>query len=157
MNSGEFYFIDASYFVDFPDKYLEKNKEILNGISHNRPCFYSFQDKKTGLYWMIPFSSRTEKYRKIYEDKIQRYHTCDTIVFGYVLGYEKAFLIQNMFPISNKYIKELYLHNNNPVKVDKRLETELIKKATKVLQLARGGRKVIFPDVFAIERKLLEN
>ena len=36
---------------------------------------------------------------------MQKYHRCDTIVFGEVLGHEKAFLIQNMCPITEKYMK----------------------------------------------------
>ena len=49
---------------------------------------------------MIPFSSQTSKFKGIYNKKMQKYHRCDTIVFGEVLGHEKAFLIQNMCPIT---------------------------------------------------------
>ena len=68
-------------------------------------CFYAFRDEKTGLFWMIPFSSQIGKFRGYYNFKIQRYGKCDTIAFGEVLGYEKAFLIQNMCPVTEKYIK----------------------------------------------------
>lgn len=51
---------------------------------------------------MIPFSSRVAKFRGYYNAKIDKYGRCDTIVFGDVLGYEKAFLIQNMCPIIDK-------------------------------------------------------
>ena len=88
---------------------------------------------------------------------MNRYHRCDTITFGKVLGYEKAFLIQNMCPVSMKYIKNEYIdsHANVPVRVDGAFEKELMTKATRVLLLQRKGSKLIFPDVLAIEAELL--
>ena len=103
MQKGHFYYIDDQYFIDFPDKFLMKNKEKIGNQFHDRPCFFSFQDEKTGIYWLIPFSSQIEKYKKIYNDKMKRHGKCDTIVFCKVLGHEKAFLIQNMCPVTNDY------------------------------------------------------
>ena len=108
MENGHFYYIKDQYFEDFPDPHLMKNKETVEGQVHDRPCFYAFQDKKTELYWMIPFSSQVEKFHGIYEQKMQKYRQCDTIVFGEVMGHEKAFLIQNMCPIIEDYIKNEY-------------------------------------------------
>ena len=56
---------------------------------------------------MIPFSSQVSKFKGIYNKKMQKYNRCDTIVFGEVLGHEKAFLIQNMCPITEKYTKNM--------------------------------------------------
>ena len=83
-----------------------QNKETINGQAHDRPCFYAFKDETTGIYWMIPFSSQTSKYQRIYDAKIQKYKRCDTILFGDVLGHKKAFLIQNMCPIIDEYVKK---------------------------------------------------
>ena len=154
MYAGHFYFIKDQYFVDFPDPFLMQNK----GQAHDRPCFYAFEDKNTGLYWMIPFSSQTRKFKPIYQNKINRYGRCDTIDFGYVLGHEKAFLIQNMFPITPTYMKEEYIdsHSNIPVRINGAFETQLVQKAQRVLALQRRGTKLIYPDVFAIEKKLLQ-
>ena len=98
--AGIFYFITDDYFIRFNDPLLMPNK----GVGHNRPCFYAFREKKTGLYWMIPISSKVDKYRGIANSKIRRYGYCNTIVFGEVLGRERAFLLQNMFPITADYI-----------------------------------------------------
>lgn len=146
MEIGHFYYIDDQYFKDFPDPYLMQNKEKVNGQLHDRPCFYAFQDSNTQLFWMIPFSSQVSKFKGIYNKKMQKYHRCDTIVFGEVLGHEKAFLIQNMCPITEKYMKNEYLDSaaNIPVRVDGRLEKELKDKAGKVLALQRKGAKLIF-------------
>ncbi|MCM1040327.1 MAG: hypothetical protein NC314_01760 [Roseburia sp.] len=158
MINGHFYYITDQYFIDFPDSYLMRNKESINGQQHDRPCFYAFEDEKTGIYWMIPFSSQTNKFRRVYNTKMQKYHRCDTIVFGEVLGYEKAFLIQNMCPVVDEYVKNEYIDTNAgiPVRIDGALEQELLSKAKKVLALQRKGSKFIFPDVISIEEKLVK-
>ena len=159
MDTGHFYYITDQYFIDFPDPKLMQNKETVNGQPHDRPSFYAFRDSNTGLFWMIPFSSQVSKYRRYYDQKMQRYRRCDTITFGKVLGYEKAFLIQNMCPITAKYVKNEYLDRVSqiPVRVDGELEQELITKAKRVLALQRKGVNLIFPDVLSIESQLLSN
>ena len=69
----------------------------------------------------------------------------------------KLFLIQNMCPITSKYIKDEYCYKatNIPVSVDGILEKELVFKAKKVLVLQRNGYNLIFPDVIKIEEELL--
>ncbi len=155
MDTGHFYYIKDQYFIDFPDPMLMQNKETLNGKSHDRPCFYALKSD-SDIYWMIPFSSQVNKFKKIYNTKIQRYHKCDTLVFGEVLGYQKVFLIQNMCPITDSYIKNEYIDAkaNIPVRIDGRLEKELITKASRVLALQRKGINLIFPDVLKIEAEL---
>jgi hypothetical protein len=161
MVEGTFYFIKNEYFLEFNDKNLMKNKEIINGKLHERPCYYSYLDIKTGLMWFIPISSQVSKYENIYNKKILKSpkHKCDTIVFGYVLGEKKAFLIQNMCPVTAKYINNEYIDKatNDPVFINDNLKKELNSKAKKILGLTKQGfDKLIFPDVLAIEKKLLE-
>ncbi len=157
IDAGKFYFLLDNFFSDFPDSDLQRNKEMINGQKHSRPCFYSFCDDNSELYWFIPISSGVQKYRKVYDNKIKKYHRCDTIMFGNVLGYEKAFLIQNMFPTIPKYIHECYLHKNSgiPVEVQEDFRDKLISRAKKVLNDYRKGNTfLIFPDVISIEAKL---
>ena len=106
---------------------------------------------------MIPFSSQTAKFRSVHQKKIDKYKKCDTIVFGEVLGHEKAFLIQNMCPVLPRYIKNEYYDSvaHIPVRVEEPLERELISKAKKVLAMQRHGFNLIFPDVLEIEKRLL--
>ena len=113
MTTGSLYFIKDEYFVDFPDPLLMKNKEMVNGKYHDSACFFSFSSDELGkIHWMIPFSSNVGKYKSIYNKKISKNKKCNTIVFGDVLGYEKAFLIQNMCPITDRYIKNEYVDSN---------------------------------------------
>ncbi|MDR2166745.1 MAG: hypothetical protein LBE35_02700 [Clostridiales bacterium] len=155
VSTGHFYFLDESYFVDFPDLHLMSNK----GLMQDRPCFYAFRDAINPIFWMIPFSSKLTKFKAEHAKKIAKHGRCDTIVFGKVLGFEKAFLIQNMCPVTKKYIKSEYLDSaaNMPVRVDGRLEKKLIQAANRVLNLQRQGVKLIFPDILKIERELLKN
>ena len=64
MITKRFYFIADHFFQDFPDPALMQNKED----GHGRPCFLAIMDDD-GLFWMIPISSRVEKYKRIYERK----------------------------------------------------------------------------------------
>lgn len=50
--------------------------------------------------------------------------------FGTIPGYEKAFLIQNMCPVSSEYIKNEYFDSqtNIPVRIDGVFEKDLIKR-----------------------------
>ena len=157
MEKGNFYFIDDQYFIDFPDVYLEKNREMFDGKFHDRPYYYAVKDTKNDLYWMIPISSKVKKYRKIYNEKIEKHGNCDTLVFGEILGFEKVFLLQNMCPVSENYARDVYLQSGVPVRLDERLNRELYEKASKIIQLVRKGKKVVFPDVLAIEQKLLND
>ena len=72
-------------------------------------------------------------------------------------GEERAFLIQNMFPTTKKYIIEKYIKQNRDVTVNKRLNRELQVKANKILKLVeKGYTKVVFPDIIKIRNILLK-
>lgn len=155
MNAGHFYFIKEEFFDDFSEPLLMKNREETNNKSGKRPCYYAFKDSKADLFWMIPISSKVEKYKAQYLKKMKINNRCDTIAFGNVLGHEKAFLIQNMFPIIEDYIDAEYFdRNSQAVRVEGNFEKSLLKKARKVLMLERQGIKLIFPDILLMELEL---
>ena len=152
MKIGHFYFISDKYFEDFKDSGLMKNRD-----AGDRPCFYAILDSIHNIYWMIPISSKIDKYRNIYSKNVSKYGVCDTIVFGKFLGKEKAFLIQNICPVVDKYIENEYVYEKNiPITIDKKLEKIISRKANLVLKLVRRGRKLVFPDILKIENKLIE-
>ena len=135
-----------------------KNKEAIAGVLFSRPCFYSFQEESTGLYWLIPISSKVEKYKAIYKKIVEKHDKCDTIFFSEVMRKQRAFLIQNMCPTTEEYIADEYINpvSNSPVRIDIFDEQELIYKARSVLYYVHNGnKKLIFPDVLKIEKKLL--
>lgn len=152
---GHFYFLNDEYFAAFPDKNIMTNKEKQGNQEHNRPCFFAFRDTDSELLWLIPISSKVEKYRGIYDHKKEKYGSCDTIVFCDVLGDERAFLIQNMCPATEAYIKNEYLQpSGDPVEVDGVSYAEIIRKAKRTLSRYRRGIKAIFPDIIEIENRL---
>ena len=159
INVGCFYFIKDSFFDIINDTELMKNKE--NG--NKRPCYYCFKSKEyNNIIWFIPVSTKIDKYQKIYDYKIQKQiklgkkPSIDTIVFGDVANTYSAFLIQNMFPVTEQYIESQYIKNKVPIRLSNKLQTEIVDKATKVLNLYNHGMKnIIFPNIDKILEQLL--
>ena len=156
--SGCFYFISNRFYEEFPNKGLMKNKNGKPGELHNRPCFYSFEDAEhPELLWLIPISSQVEKYKGIYFGKVKKYGYCNTICFCNVIGNETAFLIQNMFPVTEEYIDSIYLDKNKvEVRIDQRDEKKVINFAKDVLKAHRAGKRVFFVDVEYIKKELVK-
>ncbi len=155
MAQAQLYFLSDQYYLDFPDDRLMKNKDMIDGVPHSRPCFFAFPDSKIPeIYWIVPISSKYEKFKQIEEKKIQKYGKCNTIRFGTVLGRRTAFLIQNMCPATEKYLTAYIDKNNQPIRIDDRIAADVVKNAREVLGMAKRGTKVIFPDVFQIYRGL---
>ena len=153
IEDGKFYFIKDEFFKKINDKRILLNKN--NG--NKRPCYYCFEDDKNkGLFWLIPISSKIEKYKKIFEYKLNKFGKVDTLVFGKVNKDIRAFLIQNMFPVIEKYIQEKYIRNNIDVEITYSLKKEIERKAKLVLYLAEKGNKVVFTDIIKIREILLE-
>ena len=153
IEEGKFYFIKDEFFNKIDEKLLCLNKREGN----KRPCYYCFKDSKNeDIFWFLPISSKVEKYKKVYQEKKQKYGKVDNIVFGYVEGEERAFLIQNMFPTLEKYITEKYIKQKRDVIVNKELRLELKRKSNKILKLLQKGyRNLVFPDIIQI-REILE-
>lgn len=151
MRQAQLYFLSDQYYRDFPDEKLMKNKDVTNEVIHSRPCFFAFKDSKIAdIYWIVPISSRYEKFKRIEQDKIKKYGRCNTIRFGMVLGRNTAFLIQNMCPATSKYLTAYLDKNGCPIRIDDRVVSDVERNARNVLAMAKRGAKVIFPDVFKI-------
>lgn len=105
---------------------------------------------------MIPISSKVNKYKKEYQHSINKYKICDNISFGYVLGEEKAFLPQNLFPITKEYIDSAYLDHNTgkPIEISKDLMSELNRKARKKIRYNQQGKTFGMSDTVKIYNEL---
>ena len=149
-----FYIIKDKFFEDMPDPYLKGNK------AGNRPHYYCMEDVNTGIYWMIPLSSRIDKYRRIMEKKESTGKPCDTLhIVKLDDSRESAFLIQDMFPITEEYIEREYTIAGNHLTLTSEHTAKIIeKKARKVLGMLKRGIKFTptQPDVIAIWEKLKE-
>lgn len=131
MEIGRLYFVKDTFYKRFHDCKLMENREVIDGKPHKRPCCYLFEF--LNIYWMIPISSKVEKYKVQYQKAMRKYSMCDNISFGYVLGEEKAFLVQNLFPVTEEYINSIYIDKNTgkPIVIPNNLIAELNKKARK--------------------------
>ena len=79
------------------------------------------------------------------------------MVFGYVSNIYSTFLIQNMFPVTKKFIENEYIKKHVSVRLSNKLQTEIITKANKVLKLYYNGmKKIVFPNIEKILNVLLE-
>lgn len=146
-----FYIIDDKFFEDFPDPYLKGNKE------QNRPHYYCLKDEGTGIYWIIPLSSKIDKFKRIVEKHKELNKPCDKIHIMKIAGKENAFLIQDIFPVTEQYISREYTINNIHSKLlDEKPIKEIERKAKKILYLIRKGIKLMptQPDVLKIEEQL---
>ncbi|MCM1049730.1 MAG: hypothetical protein NC433_15035 [Clostridiales bacterium] len=152
MKKTGFYIIKEQFFEDMADPYLKGNK------GGNRPHYYCFEDTITGIYWMIPLSSQIDKYKRIMEKKEKVGKPCD-ILHIVKLGddRESAFLIQDMFPITDEYIEREYtIAGNHLMLKSEHTVKEIEQKAKKVIGMLKRGVKFMptQPNVMAILEKL---
>lgn len=150
-SEGYVYHIKDSYFNKVNDNKLMANKENENF----RPTYYCFKDTQTSLLWVVPMSSKYKKYEKIFNNKVQKYGKCDTIILGEFDNVPAAFLIQNMFPITAKYLDHIHTRRNNPVPVNYKLRKEIYQSANRVLHLTRKGYNLVYPDILKLEQIML--
>ena len=147
-----FYIIKDKFFIDMNDPYLKGNKEA------NRPHYYCFKEEMTGLFWMIPLSSRIDKYKKIINKKLKNGKPCDILhIMKLDNNKESVFLIQDMFPITEEYIERTYtIANNHLIVTSEHSALEIEKKARKVMNMLKKGIKFTptQPDINKIINKL---
>ncbi len=105
---------------------------------------------------MVPISSKTEKYKKIYEEKRKRYKEYDGLRFGYVNGQYRAFLIQNVCPVSEEFIDCQYMIENNTVSVtiNDKLSSEINGIVRKVIRLNKRGVRIVLTNINYILNEL---
>ncbi|MCM1467311.1 MAG: hypothetical protein NC086_04120 [Alistipes sp.] len=152
MKKRGFYIIKDKFFEDMSDPYLKGNK------AGNRPHYYCFEDTCTGIYWMIPLSSQVDKYKRIMEAKEKAGKPCDIIhIVKLDDSRESAFLIQDMFPITMKYIEREYtIAGNHLILTSEHTAKEIEQKAKKVMGMLKRGVKFTptQPNVMAILERL---
>lgn len=154
IEEGKFYFIKNEFFELFKDYKLMENKEGGN----KRPCYFCFNDiENKEIIWFVPISSKIDKYRTIYENKKKTRRKVYNFVFGKVLGDEKAFLIQNIFPTRQEYIESVYKNKMQDVKITESLKREIIETSINVIKLAKKGINIPFYNIIDMKEVLLKS
>ena len=155
MKKTGFYIIKDKFFEDVQDLYLKINKK------GNRPHYYCFEDTDSGIYWMIPMSSRINKYRQILDRRQKAGKPCDIIYIAKLDNdKESVFLIQDMFPVTEKYIEREYtIAGKHLMVTSEHTIKEITHKARKVMGMLKHGIKFTptQPDAILILEKLQQN
>lgn len=152
LDTGYVYHIKNEYFEFVNDDKLMKNHE--NGNS--RPTYFCIKNMDSKILWFVPMSSKVEKYKKLQKQKIQKNGSCDTIVIGKYRGIETAFLIQNIFPITEKYIDHIDTIRNQAVSVVEGTKKEITSKVNKIFMLKSKRYKLNIPRCRQNRKTIIE-
>ena len=149
--------IKAGYLYHIKDEFFDKVND--NGLLLNhekgktRPTYFIIKDGD--ILWFIPLSSKIQKYRNIYNNKIRKYGRCDSILIEKVFDEDSAILIQNAFPTLEKYIDHVHTRNGKPALVPITLQEKIYKKFIRLLELKERGIDLFFTDIDKIKEKML--
>ena len=143
IKQGYVYHVKDEYFEIVNDSTLMKNHENGNA----RPTYFCVKNNDTKILWFITMSSKVEKYKRIRDKKVEKYWSCDTILIKKFLGKDAVFLLQNMFPIIEKYVDHIHSVNGQEAKVINKIAKELEENFNKLMTLIKQGKKVVFTDV----------
>ena len=155
IQEGYFYHLMDSFFREVNDKTLMSNKE--NG--GYRPHFFSIRDKKNpDIFWMVPISSRYEKYKAFREMQVKKYGRCTKVVLGKFAGKQCAFLVQNAFPTTADYFDHVHTRFNQPATITPKLKGEIVRCLTSNFAMHKRGIHLFYADIDRLytlmERKL---
>ena len=146
------YKVQDRYFVEFSNKYLIQNK------CENRPFYYLLKDHD-GIDWAIPLSSQVENYKKkiAREEQKRGEGNCIYYHIGEIASRERVFLISEMIPIDESYIKEPFLIDRpHYISRNQNQNRKVRSKAMRYLQLLKSGRLSDTAGRIMIRDKLLE-
>lgn len=112
VSEGYFYHIKDESFIKANESSLMSNYE--NG--GYRPHYFAVRDSSNqDIFWMVPVSSKYDKYKAIHDKMVARFHRCTKIVLGKCGGKDAAYLIQNAFPVTSDYLDHIHTVQGNPL------------------------------------------
>ena len=153
MKLHGFYILKDEYFELANDPFLKNNKD------GNRPFYYCFKDNtQDELFWMIPLSSKIDKYRNIIRKRKENHKPNDGLYICKLPNdRESVFLIQDIFPIKEEHIEREYTLGGNHLVLPYETDiNEIDKRARKVINLVKKGIKLTptSPDINSIIMKI---
>lgn len=136
MTTHGIYIIKDEFFKLMNEPYLKGNK------NESRPHYYCLKGEDE-FYWMIPLSSRVDKYKKIIAKYKKNKRDCDILYVTELTHHrESAFLIQDVFPITEEFIEREYIIDGSPLCVTDEKDIRIIlQKANRVIKLRQNGVK----------------
>ena len=150
LENGGLYIILDQYFEDYPNVRHMSNKH------ESRPYYLAIKEK-TGVLWLIPLSSQTEKYKEKIKADERKHGECIYYYTTNLKGRESVFLIGNVIPASNKYIKKAFTVSGKPFVVRDKADLRKIKsKLSRYLAMVRRGVMDPAVDILKIEQELIK-
>lgn len=152
IETSGLYIIKDEYFSDFP------NPKYMDNKGESRPHYYAVKDND-GLYWMIPISSKVEKFRaKIAEVEAKAgAGNCFLFAVAPVSGRERAFIISEMFPVTEDYILRPYTVKGKPLVIQNTEIQKMVRtKALRFLKMVDRGLVKSPLNVTETKNKLLK-
>ena len=119
-----------------------------------RPTYFTIKDKD--ILWFIPLSSKVDKYQTIIDKKIKKYGSCRSIMISEIANKPSVILIQNAFPILEKYIDHPHIVDGKPLRVIDTLKEEILNNFKYLMELKKSGRNLFFPDIDRIKEIMLD-
>ena len=150
IKTGYLYHIKDEYFDVVNDENLMQNHER----GKKRPTYFTIKDKN--ILWFIPISSKIYKYKKIINQKVEKYGFCNTILIKKIFDEDAVILLQNAFPTLEKYIDHVHTVGGQPARVPVKLEKIILKNFKNLMKLHNRGIKIFFADIDKIKEKMLE-
>ncbi len=121
---------------------------------HARPTYFIIKDRD--ILCFIPLSSKTDKYKKIINQKTQKYGSCRTIMIRKIANKDSVILLQNVFPTLEKYIDHPHTLNGKPLKVVNVLKKEILDNFKYMIVSKNKGLNLFFTDIDKIKKQMLE-
>lgn len=148
IKEGKLYFIKDEFLNKYGNKYNLMGNKIQKGTK--RPTYFCFRDKKESkLLWFVPMSKQYNKYIRLYnikKDKLKK-EPNNFIFFDDIVGIKGVFLIQNMFPTTEKYIEEEYLRRGEEIKIAPVIRQEIMEKARNIIALSNRGINATYTNL----------
>lgn len=147
------YTIKDEYFYKFDPAHV-----MMDNKKQCRP-YYCGVRADTGILWLIPLSSKVEKYSAAIERQ-EKKHGKGNCIYYYIAklkGRKNAFLIGNAIPCTERYILKPFTLGGVPFIIKDQQDIKALKnRLSRFIALVRTG--VIHPnaDILSIEQALLK-
>lgn len=142
------------------DDYFERygQSEMMSNKYENCPYYLAIEGAN-GIIWLVPLSSKVEKYRLSIAADEKKYGK-GKCIFHYIArvkGKDSAFLIGDAIPVIEKYLLRPFTVNGSPFVVEDEKDIKAIQsKLSRYLALVRNGRLKPYADILDIEKSLLK-
>ena len=100
--TGGLYFVSDEFFAKIQDPYLKINYE-----NTKRPHYFAFRDSITGLYWLVPCSSKIEKFERLVQNKREQHKPTDTIKIAVDIAMTAVLLLLMTYELIGQVSHEL--------------------------------------------------